>query len=71
MSVHTQDERMRARARDAAEDGILQLAAGPLAVHPRAPFSGWKASGLGPPEHGIWDAAFYARTQAVYTDEPC
>ena len=29
------------------------------------------SSGLGPPEHGVWDAAFYARTQAVYTDEPC
>ena len=71
MSVHTQDERLRARVREAAEAGILQLGAGPLAVHPRAPFSGWKASGLGPPEHGIWDAAFYARTQAVYTDEPC
>lgn len=71
MSVHTRDERARARARDAAEAGILQLNGGPLAVHPRAPFSGWKASGIGPPEHGIWDAAFYSRTQAVYTDEPC
>jgi acyl-CoA reductase-like NAD-dependent aldehyde dehydrogenase len=71
MSVHTSDARARARVREAAEAGILQLGSGPLAVHPRAPFSGWKASGLGPPEHGIWDAAFYARAQAVYTDEPC
>jgi alpha-ketoglutaric semialdehyde dehydrogenase len=71
MSVHTRDERARARVLEAAEAGILQLGSGPLAVHPSAPFSGWKASGLGPPEHGIWDAAFYARAQAVYTDEPC
>jgi acyl-CoA reductase-like NAD-dependent aldehyde dehydrogenase/nicotinamidase-related amidase len=70
MSVHTRDERARARLLEAAQAGILQLASGPLAVHPRAPFSGWKASGLGPPEHGVWDAAFYTRTQAVYSDEP-
>ncbi|MBX3025478.1 aldehyde dehydrogenase family protein [bacterium] len=71
MSVHTRDPRRRARVRDAAEAGILQLGGGPLAVHPRAPFSGWKASGIGPPEHGIWDAAFYSRAQAVYGDDPC
>jgi alpha-ketoglutaric semialdehyde dehydrogenase len=71
MSVHTRDEEARRRVRYAAQAGIVQLASGPLAVHPKAPFSGWKASGLGPPEHGIWDAAFYTRTQAVYADEPC
>ena len=68
LAVHTRDPRARARVLEAAQAGIVQLAAGPLAVHPRAPFSGWKASGLGPPEHGVWDAAFYARTQAVYAD---
>ena len=31
----------------------------------------WKASGLGPPEHGMWDAWFYTRTQAVYGDTAC
>jgi acyl-CoA reductase-like NAD-dependent aldehyde dehydrogenase/nicotinamidase-related amidase len=71
MSVHTRRERARARVLALAQAGIVQLGAGPLAVHPRAPFAGWKASGLGPPEHGIWDAAFYARAQAVYSDEPC
>jgi acyl-CoA reductase-like NAD-dependent aldehyde dehydrogenase len=55
---------------DAAEAGIVQLAPGPLAIHPSAPFSGWKASGLGPPEHGIWDAAFYTRMQARYEGAP-
>jgi acyl-CoA reductase-like NAD-dependent aldehyde dehydrogenase/nicotinamidase-related amidase len=70
MSVHTRDAQARARVLEAAQAGIVQLASGPLAVHPRAPFSGWKASGLGPPEHGVWDAAFYTRTQAVYRD-PC
>jgi acyl-CoA reductase-like NAD-dependent aldehyde dehydrogenase/nicotinamidase-related amidase len=70
-SVHTRDAATRARVLDAAEAGIVQLAAGLLAVHPRAPFGGWKASGLGPPEHGIWDAAFYSRSQAVYGDAGC
>ncbi len=70
-SVHTRDAGARARALAAAEVGMVQLSSGPLAVHPRAPFSAWKASGLGPPEHGIWDAAFYTRTQAVYEDPAC
>jgi aldehyde dehydrogenase (NAD+) len=70
-SVHTRDAAARARALAAAETGMVQLASGPLAVHPRAPFSAWKASGLGPPEHGVWDAAFYTRVQAVYEDGAC
>jgi acyl-CoA reductase-like NAD-dependent aldehyde dehydrogenase/nicotinamidase-related amidase len=71
MSVHTRDPRARARVLEAAQAGIVQLSPGPLAVHPRAPFSGWKASGLGPPEHGAWDADFYTRMQAVYGEAPC
>jgi acyl-CoA reductase-like NAD-dependent aldehyde dehydrogenase len=62
----TQDPALRARFLDAAEAGILNLAPGALAVHPEAPFGGWKASGIGPPEHGIWDREFYARRQVVY-----
>jgi acyl-CoA reductase-like NAD-dependent aldehyde dehydrogenase len=48
------------------EAGILKLEPGVLAVHPEAPFGGWKASRIGPPEHGEWDREFYARPQAVY-----
>jgi alpha-ketoglutaric semialdehyde dehydrogenase len=70
-SVHTHDATARARALAAAEVGMVQLASGPLAVHPRAPFSAWKASGLGPPEHGLWDAMFYTRTQTIYEDTAC
>jgi acyl-CoA reductase-like NAD-dependent aldehyde dehydrogenase len=65
-SLHTGDDRARCRFCEAAEAGILKLASGPLAVHPDAPFGGWKASGFGPPEHGLWDRAFYTRPQAVY-----
>jgi acyl-CoA reductase-like NAD-dependent aldehyde dehydrogenase/nicotinamidase-related amidase len=70
-SVHTRDAAARARVLAAAEVGMVQLAPGPLAVHPRAPFAAWKASGLGPPEHGVWDALFYTRTQAIYEDPTC
>lgn len=70
-SVHTADPGIRARVAAELAAGIVQLGPGPLRIDPRAPFSGWKASGLGPPEHGLWDAAFYTRTQAVYEPSPC
>jgi acyl-CoA reductase-like NAD-dependent aldehyde dehydrogenase len=46
--------------------GVLKLGAGPLELDPEAPFGGWKASGIGPPEHGLWDEEFYSRPQTVY-----
>lgn len=49
-----------------AEAGILRVNDLECAIHPDAPFGGWKASGLGPPEHGSWDRAFYSLPQAVY-----
>lgn len=71
LAAYTSDEVARARLLEAAEAGIVHLRPGPLVVHPAAPFVGWKASGFGPPEHGDWDADFYSRTQAVYTDPAC
>jgi acyl-CoA reductase-like NAD-dependent aldehyde dehydrogenase/nicotinamidase-related amidase len=65
-SLSTRDAAARRRFADAALAGILKLVSGPLAVAPDAPFLGWKASGIGPPEHGVWDREFYARPQAVY-----
>ena len=49
-----------------AEAGILRINPGSFGIHPDAPFGGWKASGIGPPEHGVWDAEFYSRVQALY-----
>jgi acyl-CoA reductase-like NAD-dependent aldehyde dehydrogenase/nicotinamidase-related amidase len=60
------NEEEKRRCANAIEAGILQFAPGPVDVHPQAPFGGWKASGLGPPEHGAWDRQFYTRPQAVY-----
>ncbi len=51
-----------------AESGILKLDASTADADAHAPFGGWKASGLGPPEHGAGDVEFYSRLQAVYGD---
>jgi alpha-ketoglutaric semialdehyde dehydrogenase len=67
LAVCTDDVGARARVLAGARAGIVQLGAGPLPVHADAPFGGWGASVIGPPEHGEWDAAFYTRPQAVYT----
>jgi acyl-CoA reductase-like NAD-dependent aldehyde dehydrogenase/nicotinamidase-related amidase len=71
LGVHTGDERARARVLEAGRAGIIHLGTGPLPVHPDAPFGGWKVSGVGPPEHGVWDGWFHARPQAVYEDAGC
>ena len=69
-SVFTRDAQRRERFAAAVEAGIVQLAGGALAVDAEAPFGGWKASAIGPPEHGIWDREFYSRPQALYGSEP-
>jgi acyl-CoA reductase-like NAD-dependent aldehyde dehydrogenase len=48
-----------------AEAGILKIGTGTAGVSPDLPFPGWKASGVGPPEHGPCDRDFYTRVQTV------
>ncbi|HWC59410.1 MAG TPA: aldehyde dehydrogenase family protein [Verrucomicrobiae bacterium] len=50
----------------AAEAGVLKINSSTAGVDIALPFGGWKASGLGPPEHGDGDVHFYTRMQAVY-----
>jgi acyl-CoA reductase-like NAD-dependent aldehyde dehydrogenase len=68
-ALYTSDPAHHAQFREAVEAGIVKLTAGPLDVHPDAPFGGWKASRVGPPEHGEWDREFYLRVQAVYGNQ--
>jgi len=49
-----------------ARAGILKLNSASAGVDASLPFGGWKASGIGPPEHGEGDRLFYTRVQAVY-----
>jgi acyl-CoA reductase-like NAD-dependent aldehyde dehydrogenase/nicotinamidase-related amidase len=53
----------------AAEAGILKVNASTADADADAPFGGWKASGVGPPEHGPGDVEFYTRLQAIYGGE--
>jgi len=66
MAVCTRDPAARSAVMARAAAGIVQIGSRPPAIHPDAPFGGWKASGLGPPEHGVWDVEFLTRAQAVY-----
>lgn len=48
--------------------GILKLDQSTADADAEAPFGGWRASGIGPPEHGDSNREFYTRTQALYRD---
>ncbi len=51
---------------EVAKAGVLKFNASTAGVDATLPFGGWKASGIGPPEHGEGDHLFYTRIQAVY-----
>jgi len=65
-ALYSNDPRAREHFAPHVQAGMLKLGPRPLAIDPEAPFCGWKASAIGPPEHGIWDRDFYARLQAIY-----
>ncbi len=53
---------------ESAQAGVLKFNTSTAGVDITLPFGGWKASGVGPPEHGEGDRLFYTRIQAVYGD---
>jgi len=61
---------LRERFLRAARAGILKWNASTADADAAAPFGGWKASGIGPPEHGPGDLEFYGRFQALYGVAP-
>ncbi|MFO1429195.1 MAG: aldehyde dehydrogenase family protein [Candidatus Competibacteraceae bacterium] len=56
----------QARFLETAQAGILKLDRATADADAEAPFGGWKASGIGPPEHGRSNRAVYTRIQAIY-----
>jgi len=46
--------------------GVIHLNEAAIRIDVEAPFFGWKASGIGVPEHGRWDQDFFTRVQTVY-----
>ena len=65
-TCYCEEPKLQRQFMESAQAGIICLHGRPPAIDPRAPFGGWKASAIGPPEHGEWDRAFYARPQAIY-----
>jgi alpha-ketoglutaric semialdehyde dehydrogenase len=49
-----------------ARSGIVKVNRSTADAEVNVPFGGWKASGIGPPEHGRFDRDFYTRPQVVY-----
>jgi acyl-CoA reductase-like NAD-dependent aldehyde dehydrogenase len=66
LSLFSREPRLRAEFLDRARAGVLKLDASTVAAGVHAPFGGFGASGVGPPEHGDGDREFYTRLQAVY-----
>lgn len=52
--------------RDRVQTGIVKWNGATADAGVEAPFGGWKASGLGPAEHGPADLEFYTRAQSLY-----
>jgi acyl-CoA reductase-like NAD-dependent aldehyde dehydrogenase len=65
-TLYSEDEALQGRFLAEVEAGVVKFNRQPGGVDEDAPFGGWKSSGLGPPEHGRWDAEFYTRAQALY-----
>jgi len=57
---------MRDRFLEETRSGILKLDQSTADADASLPFGGWRASGIGPPERGPGDAAFYTRIQTIY-----
>jgi acyl-CoA reductase-like NAD-dependent aldehyde dehydrogenase len=65
-AVFTSSQTIADRFLDEAEAGILKVNQSTADAAVDVPFCGWKASGMGPPEHGVFDVEFYTCPQTVY-----
>lgn len=65
-SLFSNTPSLREKFLQEARAGILKFNSSTAGVDVTLPFGGWKASALGPPEHGEGDFQFYTRMQAVY-----
>ena len=68
-ALFSNSEELQRRFLAETRAGILKLNSATAGVDATLPFGGWKASGVGPPEHGEGDALFYTRLQSVYGAE--
>jgi acyl-CoA reductase-like NAD-dependent aldehyde dehydrogenase len=66
-ALFSRSKELQKRFLEEAQAGILKINTATAGADAEAPFGGWKASGVGPPEHGISNREFYTRTQSIYT----
>jgi acyl-CoA reductase-like NAD-dependent aldehyde dehydrogenase/nicotinamidase-related amidase len=69
-ALFSSSRELQRRFLEEAQAGILKLNQATSDAAVEAPFGGWKASGIGPPEHSDSNREFYTRTQAVYGWKP-
>ena len=65
-SIYTDDHEHWRLFRERVLAGTIKLNQPTAGIDPGYPFTGWKQSGFGPPEHGSADKLFYSHTQTVY-----
>ena len=65
-SVFTGSQDLKDRFLNEAQAGILKINQATSDARIGIPFGGWKASGIGVPEHGRYDREFYTRPQTIY-----
>lgn len=68
-ALFSDSARQRVRFLEEARAGIVKIGSATAGVGAETVFSGWKASGVGPAEHGSGDPEFYTRPQAVYVED--
>ncbi len=66
MSLFARDPNVRSEFLARAHAGVLKLDAATADASVHAPFGGFGASGVGPPEHGEGDREFFTRIQAIH-----
>lgn len=65
-SLFSNRRELRHKFMNQVQAGILKFNTSTAGADATLPFGGWKASGIGPPEHGEGDWLFYTRMQSVY-----
>lgn len=65
-AVFTQSRQTIDRFLDQAQAGMLKINQTTSDAEVDVPFCAWKASGSGPPKHGVFSRDFYTRAQTVY-----
>jgi len=65
--LFSEDTAMQQRFVEQVQAGMLVINQARPAFAANAPFSAWKDSGAGLPEHGRWARDFFSRPQAVYS----